>query len=357
MSNKKLAETAQPTATKAASRLAQQPGKGITTKKLLFSALFTVAGFVIAILSNLLIPQFSQGLKNSEYALGSLVFNRNSFYRLVLVLIILIYVLSGVRAYFDPYRRTRYAKQAAFRFASGIALALFDLLATKLRLTPQPFFPGPAQILESFLIEGPYIGTNILYSLRLFGTGFLFGVLLGVGTGIIIGWFPKVHYWIYPVLKITGVIPAVAWMPFALTLFPTPFAAAVFLIVISSWFTVASQTSFGIQTTPRSQFEAARTLGGNTSYLVFHVAIPHAMPQIFAGITTACASSFTCLVIAEMMGQPGGLGYYINVAKVWAAYYKIFAAILIMAILFSMILAILGAIKSYVLRWQRGQFK
>jgi NitT/TauT family transport system permease protein len=58
-----------------------------------------------------------------------------------------------------------------------------------------------------------------------------------------------------------------------------------------------------------------------------------------------------------MMGQPGGLGYYINVAKVWAAYYKIFAAILIMAILFSLILAILGAIRNYVLRWQRGQFK
>ena len=202
-------------------------------------------------------------------------------------------------------------------------------------------------------MEGAYIGTNVLYSLRLFGAGFA----LGVGTGVMIGWFHKVYYWVYPVLKITGVIPAVAWMPFALTLFPTPFAAAVFLIVISSWFTVTSQTSFGIQTTPRSQFEAARTLGGSTPYLVFHVAVPHAMPQIFNGVTTACASSFTCLVIAEMMGQPGGLGYYINVSKVWAAYYKIFAAILIMAVLFSLILAILGAVRGYVLRWQRGRFK
>ena len=264
-----------------------------------------------------------------------------------------IYALKGVEAYFTPHKRAHYVKQAAFRCALGIALALFDLLGTKLQATPQPFFPGPAQILESFLMEEAYIGTNVLYSLRLFGAGFA----LGVGTGVLIGWFPKAHYWVYPVLKITGVIPAVAWMPFALTLFPTPFAAAVFLIVISSWFTVASQTSFGIQTTPRSQFEAARTLGGSTPYLVFHVAVPHAMPQIFNGVTTACANSFICLVIAEMTGQPGGLGYYINVAKVWAAYYKIFAAILIMAVLFSLILAILGAVRGYVLRWQRGRFK
>jgi NitT/TauT family transport system permease protein len=206
-------------------------------------------------------------------------------------------------------------------------------------------------------MEGAYIGENLLYSLRLFGTGFSLGVVLGVTTGVLIGWFPKVNYWVYPVLKITGVIPAVAWMPFALTLFPTPFSAATFLMVICSWFPVASQTSFGIQTTPKAQFEAAKTLGAKTSYLVFHVAIPHAMPQVFSGITTACAGSFTFLIMAEMMGQPGGLGYYINIVKVWAAYYKVFAAILIMAILFSLILAILNLIKSYVLRWQRGQFK
>lgn len=349
--------TAGLTAEQAIAQAGQRREQTVSVRKLLRAVLVTVAGFAIAILSNLLIPQVSEGLKDAQYVIGPLTFDRNSFYRLVLFAIILIYALLGIQAYFDPYKRPRYVKQGAFRFALGIVLSLYDLLGTKLQITPQPFFPGPAQILESFLIEGPYIGTNVLYSLRLFGAGFLLGILLGVGTGIIIGWFPKAHYWIYPVLKITGVIPAVAWMPFALTLFPTPFAAAVFLIVISSWFTVASQTSFGIQTTPKSQFEAARTLGGSTKYLVLHVAIPHAMPQIFNGITTACASSFTCLVIAEMMGQPGGLGYYINVAKVWAAYYKIFAAILIMAVLFSLILAILGAIRGYVLRWQRGQFK
>lgn len=345
------------TAEQAIERVSLRRGQAVPVRRLVLAGVVTLAGFAAAILSNRLIPQVAQGLKDAQYALGPLTLDRNGFYRLVLLALMVIYALKGVEAYFTPHKRAHYVKQAVFRCALGIALALFDLLGTKLQVTPQPFFPGPAQILESFLMEGAYIGTNVLYSLRLFGAGFALGVALGVGTGVVIGWFPKVHYWMYPVLKITGVIPAVAWMPFALTLFPTPFAAAVFLIVISSWFTVASRTSFGIQTTPRSQFEAARTLGGSTPYLVFHVAVPHAMPQIFNGVTTACASSFICLVIAEMMGQPGGLGYYINVAKVWAAYCKIFAAILIMAVLFSLILAILGAVRGYVLRWQRGQFK
>jgi NitT/TauT family transport system permease protein len=266
-------------------------------------------------------------------------------------------LLGGIWAIVDPGRRKHYVKQAPFRFALGIALLLMDIAGTKLQITPQPFFPGPAQILEAFLKEGTYIGKNLGYSMRLFGTGFFFGVLLGVTTGVLIGWFPKVYYWFYPILKISGVIPAVAWMPFALTLFPTSFTAAVFLLVITSWFPVASQTAFGIQGTPKTLYEAASNLGAKKPFLVFHVAVPHAMPNIFTGITTACASSFTCLVMAEMMGQPGGLGYYINISKVWSAYYKIFAAILLMAILFSLILAVLGMIRSHVLRWQRGQFK
>ena len=344
-------------ATAAAPGAVQGARKTIPATAVLRAALMTSAGFLIAILGNFFIPQIADGIKITEYDLGGLTVNLNSFYRLVLGAVILIYLLAGARAYLQPERRPAYVKAAAFRFALGLALLLYDVAGTKLRITPQPFFPGPAQILESFLMEGSYIWENMLYSLRLFGVGFLSGVVLGVGTGVLIGWFPKIYYWVYPVLRMTGIIPAVAWMPFALTLFPTPFLAAVFLIAICSWFPVASQTAFGIQTTEKAQFEAARTLGARTPWLVFHVAIPHAMPQIFTGITTACASSFTCLVMAEMMGQPGGLGYYINVVKVWAAYYKVFAAILVMAVLFSLILAVLNIVRSHVLRWQKGQFK
>ncbi|MDR3364405.1 MAG: ABC transporter permease, partial [Clostridiales Family XIII bacterium] len=267
------------------------------------------------------------------------------------------YIIGALYSYFDGDRRKRFLSRVNFRFAIGIALAVWDVCGTKLLLLPQPFFPGPARILEAFLMEGDYVLQNTLYSLRLFAAGFLLGVLCGVGTGILIGWFPKVYYWVQPVLKITGVIPAVAWMPFALTLLPTPFAAATFLIVICAWFPIASTTAQGIASTPKVLFEVARTLGAKTPFLVFRIAIPNAMPQIFTGISIANAFAFTTLVMAEMMGQPGGLGYYINASKVWSAYYKVFAAIVVMAIIFSLILWAVGLVQHRVLRWQKGLLK
>ena len=325
-------------------------------RSLFYGLTLSVTGFAIAAILNAVVP-ITAAVNVKDYAVAGLTLNINSAYRIVLAFLVILFLLKGLIDHKDPDRWKKYLNGAPIRFASGIALFVWDLLGTKLQLLPQPFFPGPAGIIEAFLLEGDFILDNTLYSLRLYAAGFSMGVIFGVGTGILVGWFPKVYYWVSPVLNVSGVIPAVAWMPFALTMLPTPFAAAVFLIVICVWFPVTSLTAQGIKSTPKVQFEAARTLGSNTTDLVFRVAVPHALPQIFTGISTANAFAFTTLVMAEMMGQPGGLGYYINLSKVWSSYYKVFAAIVVMAVLFSFITAILDRIQKHALRWQKGLVK
>lgn len=317
---------------------------------------FTIAGFFIAFLVNLLFPQKADIIIN-EYVIGNVSWNMNILYRCFLLTLVTVYLVNGVISFRNKKRKKYYIHRAPFRFAMGIALAVWDVGGTKLQVFPQPFFPGPAGIAEAFLQESEYIWENMVYSLRLFVVGFVIGVIVGIATGILIGWFPKVNYWLSPVLNISGIIPAVAWMPFALILFPTSFAAAAFLLAISTWFPVASMTALGISSTPKAQFEAAKTLGAKSNALIFHVAVPHAMPQIFVGITTAEAYVFATLVMAEMMGQPGGLGYYINASKVWSAYYKVFAAIIVMAVLFSLISKAIEFLQKRILKWQKGIVK
>ena len=323
-------------------------------------ALLTISGFVAAIIINIVFPQ-KAAVEFKTYvinALGlSVSLNINDAYIFVLIALILIFTGAGIVSLKDKNKRKKFCKAAAFRFALGIALAVWDIGGTKLQVFAQPFFPGPAQVIEAYLADGEYVVQNTLYSLRLYAAGFSSGVLLGVGTGILIGWFPKVYYWVFPILKITGVVPAVAWMPFALTLLPNSFTAAVFLIVICAWFQIAFLTAQGIQSTPKQNYEAARILGSSQLGLIFNVAIPHAMPDIFTGISSANAMAFTTLVMSEMLGQPGGLGYYINQSKVWSAYYKVLAAIIIMAVLFSLINYLIGRIRKRALRWQEGVLK
>ena len=320
------------------------------------SVIFTVLGFTLAVILNSVVPQKAD-VTFSQHEVFGLALTSNDAYRIVLYALIIYYLITGIIYYNYEDRRKKYLNSARFRFVMGILLFLWDLLGTKLQVLPQPFFPGPAGIMEAFVAEGDYVLQNTIYSLRLYFYGFVIGVATGIITGILVGWFPRVRYWLSPVMNVLGVIPAVAWMPFALTIMPTAFSSAVFLIAVSVWGLVATLTSTGIMSTPKTRFEAGRVLGGNEFYLVFHVAIPHALPQIFTGITTANGYAFTTLVMAVMMGQPGGLGYYINASKVWSAYYKVFAAIIVMAILFSLITKVIELVQRYVLRWQKGVVK
>ena len=321
------------------------------------AVIISIAGFAAAILVNLFIPQFAD-IAFKNYSVWGTGINANNLYCCILLALISVYAADGAISIKNGGKRSaEYKKRAPLRFAAGIALALWDIAGTKLQLLPQPFFPGPADIAGAFLEDGTYIWKNTFYSIRLFSVGFVSGTAAGIATGILSGCFKKAAYWINPVLNICGVVPPVAWMPFALILFPTSFQAAVFLLVICVWFPVASMTEQGITSTPKSQFEAAKTLGASTRCQIFTVAVPHAMPQIFVGITTAEAYAFMNLVMAEMLGQPGGLGYYINASKVWSAYYKIFAAIVVMAVLFSLIKFVIDKIGGYLLRWQKGIVK
>jgi NitT/TauT family transport system permease protein len=193
--------------------------------------------------------------------------------------------------------------------------------------------------------------------MRLLLLGFIIGVALGIGTGVLIGWYKKWSYWLFPGIKIMGIIPATAWLPIAMILFPSSLYAGIFLIVISVCFPVAFMTSVGIANIQNSYFEAARTLGASERFLIFRIAIPGAMPSIFTGIYTAMALSFTTLVVSEMIGAKAGLGWYINWAKGWSNYAKVYASIIIMAIVFSVVMNLMFKLRDRVLIWQKGLVK
>ena len=94
-------------------------------------------------------------------------------------------------------------------------------------------------------------------------------------------------------------------------------------------------TASGISNTRASYLDVARTLGAGRLYLIFRVAIPAAVPNIFIGLFMGLGASFLTLVVAESVGVKSGLGWYLSWAQGWAEYGKVFAALIIMAAFFS----------------------
>jgi NitT/TauT family transport system permease protein len=265
-------------------------------------------------------------------------------------ILLVLWAVSG----FSGTLRNKLYQHSQLMFAAGLLLTVWDLLSTKSGILRLPFFPSPAQIIEVLVSEREILLISSFYSLRLFFTGLITGILLGIGAGILIGWSRQWNYWLFPVIKVSGIVPSVAWIPVAMVIFPTSFITGVFLITIASWFPIAFMVSAGIRSTPKAYFEVAQTLGASKRYLLFQVAIPNTVPSIFTGISTATGLSFLTLIVSEMVGAKAGLGWYINWARAWAAYDKVYASIVIMGIAFSIILAVITLFRNYFLRWQRG---
>ncbi|MCX7923547.1 MAG: ABC transporter permease subunit [Clostridia bacterium] len=267
------------------------------------------------------------------------------------------YLLVLILSFFIKPLFTKLIERAPLLTAVFLFLELWDIVTLKLKLLPLPYFPGPDKVLNSLTADWQLLGVSVLYSLRLLVVGYAIGSILGLTAGILMGWSKKWNYWIGPLLKVIGPIPATAWIPIAMTIFPTSFWASVFLITLAVWFPVTMMTSSGIANVRNAFFEVARTLGADRKYLIFRVAVPAAFPMIFIGLFMGLGASFLTLIVSEMLGVKAGLGWYINWAQGWAEYSKVYAALIVIGVIFSSLITLLFKIKDRVLIWQRGLIK
>jgi NitT/TauT family transport system permease protein len=243
-------------------------------------------------------------------------------------------------------------------FTAGILLVgVWDLITSGFRLLPLPYFPGPATVLRSMISDRALLLDSTWHSLVLLLSGYSLGVIVGLITGVCIGWSTSVRYWGMPLLKVVGPIPATAWIPLAMVVSPSATVSSAGLVALAVWFPVTMLTASGISNTRASYLDVARTLGARPRYLIFRVAIPAAVPNIFIGLFMGLGASFLTLVVAESVGVKSGLGWYVSWAQGWAEYGKVFAALIIMAGFFSTLMTLLFKLRDRLLVWQKGIIK
>ena len=279
-----------------------------------------------------------------------------SHYPTLLMIVGALGAVTAVLQLVWPGCREWIASRAPLAAAAVLAVCVWDCLTLKFAVLPLPYFPSPEIILSALIVDRGPLFEATWRSLLLLSEGYLCGVIAGLISGVSIGWSLPVRYWGMPILKIVGPIPATAWIPLAIVVFPGA-GSAIALIALAVWFPVTMLTASGVANTRASLLDVARTLGASRWYLVFRVAIPAAMPNVFIGLFMGLGSSFLTLAAAESVGVKTGLGWYVQWARDWAEYGKVYAALLVMAAFFSTIMTVLFKLRDRVLVWQKGVIK
>lgn len=269
-------------------------------------------------------------------------------------IVYLVLLLLSVK---KPELRKKMLYKANFVAGAVLFLNLLNVVTLKFALLPVLYFPSLDRILEAMVNERMLILKCLAYSARLLSGGYFFGALAGVATGILIGFSKQANYWIMPVIRVLGPIPSTAWIPLVLVCFPSAVSASTFLIALSVWFPTTIMTSSGISNVPNAYFEVSGTLGAGKWTQIFSVGVPAAMPYMFLGLFNGTCASFITLITAEMIGAKYGIGWYVNWQKEMLAYANVYAGLIVIAVVFSILITLLFRVRDKVLVWQKGVIK
>ena len=200
------------------------------------------------------------------------------------------------------------------------ALFLFWYFGTKYRLEFYIRFknvPTPYEVYQQLTqvgLSNKYL-YNIAISVRRILMGFMIAIAIGVPLGLAIGKYRRVSDFFMPVVEILRPIPAIAWVPMSIMLWPNNEAAIVFITFIGAFFPILLNTVHGVHSLDGVLVRAARCLGASEIRLFLNVILPGSLPHIFTGLAVGMGVAWVSLIAAEMISGQFGVGYF-----TWEAY-------------------------------------
>jgi len=177
--------------------------------------------------------------------------------------------------------------------------------------------PSPLAVYASFTkaIHDPKFLLHVLLSCRRIIFGFSLAALVAVPLGLVMGRFKLIHEIVFPVSEVLRPIPAIAWVPMAIMLWPTNEQSIVFITFLGSFFPILVNTLHGMSLVDPVLVRAARCLGAKEASIFREVYFPASLPHIFTGLTVGMGVAWVSLIAAEMISGQYGIGYF-----TWEAY-------------------------------------
>lgn len=172
--------------------------------------------------------------------------------------------------------------------------------------------PSPAAVLNAALelAASDKLPRHVGASLARVLSGFAAAALVGVVLGVAIGRSRRAEDLLFPPLEVLRPIPAVAWIPLAVLMFPSAEASMVFITFTGALFPILLNTIHGVEGVDPRLVASSRSLGAGRFALLFEVVLPGAAPAIFTGLAIGMGTAWFCLVSAEMIAGQYGIGYY-----------------------------------------------
>ncbi len=218
----------------------------------------------------------------------------------------------------------------------------------------RPFLPGPLTVARTFVAE---LGSGLLHHAWISTQRVLLSVFLGTVVAaplailaaenrVLDNFLSPLIYFLYPT-------PKVVFLPIIVVLVGLGNPSIIFLITLIVFFQIFVIIRDAVGRVPQATLDSVASLGAGRLERLRYVYLPLSLGAVMTAIKVSIGTAIAVLFIAESIGNNVGLGYYIVVEQ-WNrfAYARMYAGILAIALLGSLMFALVSWGERVANRWQ-----
>lgn len=173
------------------------------------------------------------------------------------------------------------------------------------------FVPAPSAIarhLPTLFTDTNFAGA-LKHTLRITLEGWVLASLIGIVVGLAIGSSPLLWRWSMAVVDTLRALPVIAFVPVAILIFGLSSKMELVLVTYSAVWPTLVSVADGVLNVHPLMSDVGRTLHLGRVKRITSITLPATSAPMIVGLRLSLTTALVLAIVAEMVGNPAGLGY------------------------------------------------
>jgi len=218
--------------------------------------------------------------------------------------------------------------------------------------TPRWFLPKPSDVARELVESRALLWRHTWTTLQEMLVGLALAFVLGITLAIAIVASQVVERAVYPLVIASQAVPIIALAPILLVWFGYGLTPKVIVVVLTCFFPIVVATVGGLRAVDQDAIALLRSMGASRWQLMRIVRVPSALPALLAGTRIAAAWSVIGAIVGEWVGASSGLGYLMTRSASQFQTPRLYAAVVIAALLGIGLFVLVSLVERFALPWQ-----
>ncbi len=224
-------------------------------------------------------------------------------------------------------------------------------------LIPEYMLPSPVDVGKAFIGDFPNLMNHARISVTEAVYGLLIGTLLAFALACAMDRFVHLEEAVFPLLVVSQTIPTIAIAPLLVLWMGFGMEPKITLVVLTTFFPIAVGLLDGFKSVDPDAVALLRSMNATRGQIFRHVKLPAALPFFFSGLRISASYAVVGAVISEWLGGFEGLGVYMTRVRKAYAFDKMFAVIILVAVVSLLLMKCVSILRDLSMPWarRRGQ--